>query len=165
MKRAGKEKNKGGRPSKYKPEYAEIAKAVCAELGATDENLAKVFKVSVWSIDKWKQRFPAFLQSIKQGKDEFDTEKVEASLLKRALGYEVIETHKTLDETGETITKEVIKNVISDTAILFWLKNRHPARWRDIKALELTGRDGEQLESAVIILPDNGRSKNEATGD
>ncbi|MBL3206262.1 terminase, partial [Klebsiella pneumoniae] len=41
-----------GRPSKYKPEFAEQAKKL-AVLGATDAQMADFFEVSVSTINLW----------------------------------------------------------------------------------------------------------------
>ncbi|MEE9356524.1 MAG: helix-turn-helix domain-containing protein [Methylococcaceae bacterium] len=142
-----------GRPTEYKEEYNELAEKACKIFGADDKKLAKFLEVCKSTITTWKKKHPEFLASIKKGKDFYDTNEVEGSLLRRALGYKVTETHKVLDEkTGEIITKEVIKHVVSDTAILFWLKNRNPKRWRDIKAMEITGRDGRPLQTQQVPI-------------
>jgi hypothetical protein len=150
-------KNKGGRPTQYKEEfltsYAELAEKECSINGADDKKLAEYFNVTETTINNWKIAHPEFFKSIKKGKEDFDTNKVEKSLLKRALGYEAIETHKekcNAPGCSGTKTKTITKHIISDTAILFWLKNRWPERWRDIKAMELTGKDGGAIETKQI---------------
>ena len=71
--------------------------------------------------------------------DEKPADEIEKALLKRALGFfqEESVTEEVIDsETGlvrETakrrrVTKEVPPDV---RALLFWLKNRRPDRWRD----------------------------------
>src|SRR5690242_15932460 len=62
--------NKGGRPSKYKPEYAETARKLCAQCGYTDLQLAKWFEVNVDTIYHWKLRHPEFAEALKVGKAE-----------------------------------------------------------------------------------------------
>jgi transposase-like protein len=52
-----------GRPSSYKPDYANMAKHA-AKLGATDADLAKIFGVSDATIDNWKAQHPEFLGSL-----------------------------------------------------------------------------------------------------
>ena len=54
----------GGRPSKYKKEYAEQAYKFCL-LGATDARLGEFFGVSEQTINAWKDAHPEFLESIK----------------------------------------------------------------------------------------------------
>lgn len=152
-------KKKGGRPTKYDPKFAKKAGELCREKGYTDKNLAVHFKVSKSTINSWKRRFPEFLDSIKKGKDEFDSQVVEQSLLKRATGYKYDET--TLEpvivvkgvveedniEDGEAVEEAVEKSLVvtkvvkkevapSDIAIIFWLKNRQSHRWSDVKEVE-----------------------------
>lgn len=153
---------KVGRKTKYNPKYAKIAENLCQEKGYTDKNLAQYFKVSERTINTWKNEFPQFLQSLKKGKDEFDSLIVEQSLLKRAVGYSYVETTRELqadsgevfDEDSEiaiqtlVVTKKVTKQIAPDvTAQIFWLKNRKPERWRDSKDINLGG-------SVKLILED-----------
>ena len=145
-------KRKGGRPTKYNPKYVKVAGKLCEEKGYTNKNLAAHFKVAESTINKWKKEFSEFSDAIKKGKDEFDSQVVEQSLLKRALGYSYVETTRELqadneevpdDDDGESaiqtlvVTKKVTKQVVpSDVAIIFWLKNRRPGRWSDVKEIE-----------------------------
>ena len=133
-------KRKRGRPAKYKPEYCQQAYVACADLGAQDENLAKLFGVSKTSLNNWKRQYPELLASLKRGKDEFDCREVESSLLKRATGYQYEEIHIIKNQNGKDMKKIIIKTVPPDsTAIIFYLKNRQPKRWRD-------GKNGYQIE-------------------
>jgi hypothetical protein len=75
-----------GRPSDYKPEYADQARKLCL-LGATDKELAEFFNVVESTINLWKKEHPEFSESIKAGKDVADTLVVER-LYARATGYE-----------------------------------------------------------------------------
>ena len=59
----------GGRPTKYKPEYATQAAKLCA-LGATDAQLADFFDVAISTITLWKVQHPEFSASIKLPKAE-----------------------------------------------------------------------------------------------
>ena len=64
---------------------------------------------------------------------------VEKALLKRALGFtqREIQTEEIFDkESGELLStgkrRIVAKEVLPDVrALLFWLKNRRPSRWRE----------------------------------
>lgn len=125
-----KEKNKGGRPTKYKEEYAEQARKICL-LGATDEFLANYFEVSVSTLNKWKIEHPQFSEALKKGKEEADL-KVAESLFSRACGYSHEETKLCQHEGAFTDEKKVIKHYAPDpTAAIFWLKNRQKEVWRD----------------------------------
>ncbi|HEY7866596.1 MAG TPA: hypothetical protein VIC51_11400 [Psychromonas sp.] len=124
------EVNSGGRPTKYKDEYGELAYKFCL-LGATDERLADFFDVCVTTINTWKKEHPQFLASIKRGKAIADAE-VASSLYQRALGYSHAETKIVSYEGKITDEKDVVKHYAPDpTAAIFWLKNRQPAQWRD----------------------------------
>lgn len=130
---------KGGRPSSYRPEYAEQTYKL-ALLGATDEDLANFFGVSVQTIHNWTDRHPEFVESRKKGKAHADA-KVAESLYRRAIGYEheavKITTHA---ETGHTTITPYIERYPPDTtAAIFWLKNRRPDLWRDKQVQEHTG--------------------------
>lgn len=61
----------GGRPSSYKPEYAQIAEKMC-ELGATDNEVAEALGVSVRTIHSWKHEYEEFSASLKAGKSLAD---------------------------------------------------------------------------------------------
>lgn len=120
-----------GRPTKYKPEYAKQAKKLCL-LGATDKDLADFFNVDEATINRWKKSKPVFCKSLKGAKEKADA-RVVRSLYQRAIGYDHIDTHFASYE-GEIISKEYMKHFIPDvTAQIFWLKNRQPEKWRDVK--------------------------------
>ena len=76
--------------------------------------------------------------------DEKPLDAIERALLKRALGFRQQEVHteemidKNSGEVLETarrrsVTKEVVPDV---RALLFWLKNRRPERWRERRDAE-----------------------------
>ena len=79
---------------------------------------------------------------IKRGKEVIDI-MVENALLKSAMGYrydEVVKERIYNPETGESeivevkrTTKDVAPN---STSLIFWLKNRRPADWRDTKNID-----------------------------
>lgn len=136
------EKNKGGRPSDYKEEYAEQARKLCL-LGATDKELADFFGVCEATINNWKIDYPVFLESLKAGKSQADAEVAE-KLFRRALGY----SHDAVKIVADAKTKEehivhYTEHYAPDTtACIFWLKNRQKDKWRDKQETELTGKDG-----------------------
>lgn len=122
---------KGGRPTKYRPEFAEQATKLC-RLGATDKELAGFFEVSEQTLNAWKKAHPAFLESLRSGKEFADAEVAE-KLFRRATGYE----HKAVKivadaKTGAEHQVEYTERYPPDTtAAIFWLKNRRPDLWRD----------------------------------
>lgn len=125
-----KQKNeKGGRPSKYKPEYSAQAYKLCL-LGATDKELADFFEVTESTLNLWKKEYQEFSESLKRGKMEADSN-VASRLFRRATGY----SHPDVDikiYKGKVIKTELTKHYPPDsTAAIFWLKNRQPEKWRD----------------------------------
>ncbi|TMO12488.1 hypothetical protein CWB56_18595 [Pseudoalteromonas sp. S185] len=67
-----------GRPTDYKPDYAEQA-AKLGALGATDFELADFFKVDTRTIYRWKNVHEDFCQALIVGKEKSDT-RVERAL-------------------------------------------------------------------------------------
>lgn len=107
--------------------------------GLTDKQIAQNMGVAYSTLKDRKNRFSDFSATLKRGKEVIDRQ-VENALLKRALGYEYIETTKELTDQGLTVTKKVTKQVAPDTtAQIFWLKNRKPQEWRDKQEIEHSG--------------------------
>lgn len=143
-----KKKHPGGRPTKYKPEYARMAYKHCL-LGATDKELADLFEVEEKTINNWKAEFPEFLQALKAGKDDADAE-VATKLYYRAKGYSHPEDKIFLHE-GQPVIVATEKHYPPDTgAAIFWMKNRQRQKWRDVSRQELTGKDGTPLVTGKL---------------
>lgn len=140
-----------GRPTDYRPEYARMAATACS-LGATDSDLAKLFDVSDTTIDNWKTAHPEFLGSVKEAKSLLD-QQVEQSLYRRATGWEHDAVKIMAVAQGEGLGSAIekvpyVEHYPGDTtAMIFWLKNRQPARWRDRQEVEHSGKVG--LEAIV----------------
>lgn len=120
---------KFGRPTDYKPDYAERGYKLTL-LGLTDEEIAGVFDVATSTLYLWKQKYPEFSEALRRGKEEADAE-VAASLYHRARGYSHPETHVAVFQ-GQVIQTELVKHYPPDTgAALLWLKNRQSKNWKD----------------------------------
>jgi hypothetical protein len=76
-----------------------------ARNGLTDEQIASNMGISTCTLYDWKKKYTDIAKALKKGKEVVDLA-VENALLKKALA-------------GDT------------TAMIFWLKNRRPDRWRD----------------------------------
>lgn len=128
--------NEGGRPTLYKPEYAEQVRKYCL-LGATDKELAEFFDVHLDTIFEWVSVYPEFSESRKKGKEQADAN-VADRLYQRAMGYE----HDEVDikvVAGDIVKTPIRKIYAPDpTAAIFWLKNRQSAKWRDKTQQEIT---------------------------
>lgn len=104
-----------GRPTKFsKALTAKIIEAF--HKGKTDKQVSVMFQLSEKTLNNWKQKYPEFFQSIKEAKGVVD-DLVEYGLLEKALG-----------------TNYESANV---AAQIFWLKNRRPEKWRDVKTVDL----------------------------
>jgi len=143
-----------GRPTKFKEEYIHQARIAFGE-GFTDVKFCEMLNIGRRTFNDWRQAHEEFSKAVQEGKDEFDTDRVEASLKKRALGFRYTEKTREpciIRKKGETpeivdlqlsVTRTVTKVIPGDTtAQIFWLKNRRRERWKDIKATEISGADG-----------------------
>ena len=140
-----------GRPTDYRPEFAEQAKIMC-EAGATNAELAEEFGVTVPTIQNWKLKHPEFFAAIKLNKPLAD-ERVERSLFERANGYSYNAVKIFCNKDGKITEVPYVEHVLPDpTAMIFWLKNRKPAEWRDRK--EFSGPNGGAIPIANLSAAD-----------
>ncbi len=141
------QKDKGGRPTAYLEVYNEQARKLCL-MGYTDVELAEFFGVCERTLNNWKKEHPAFLQSLKDGKENADAE-VTVGLYERAKGYQHVET-KVFNNNGEIVTYDVVKKYPPDPlAIKYWLNNRQPKRWRE-KVEQEVGSESNQVNKIQI---------------
>lgn len=137
------------RPTKFKQEFIAQAEKLC-RLGATDIEVADFLEVEVRTLYRWKADNDAFCQALKAGKSEAD-DRVERSLFARANGYE----HDEVDirVVGGGIVQTPIRKYYppDTTAAIFWLKNRKPTEWRDLKAVEMGGPNGGPVQTKTSI--------------
>lgn len=150
-----------GRPTKYKEAYARQAKKLCS-LGATDMELADFFEVDLSTVNLWKLRHKHFSEAIRVAKAVAD-DRVERSLYEKAMGY-TFDSEKIFQFQGEVIRANTREHVPpSDSAIIFWLKNRRKEIWRDKHEVDNTGEvthkweemDDEQLDRAIKARQDS----------
>jgi len=127
-----------GRPPKYKETFAKQAAKLCT-LGATDEDLADFFEVSVRTVIRWKSEHEEFCQALKVAKDEADN-RVERSLYQRAVGYS-FDSEKVFNNRGAVVRAKTREHCPPDvTAQIFWLKNRRSQDWREKQEVEHSGQ-------------------------
>lgn len=81
--------------------------------GLSDEQLAHNMGITPSTLYEWKKKYPEISESLKKGKEVADIE-VENALHEMAVSGNV-------------------------TAIIFWLKNRLPEKWRDKRDVNLGG--------------------------
>ena len=145
-----KEKHPGGRPTRYRAEFAEQAYKLCL-LGYTDKKLADFFGIAESTLNKWKKDHKEFSERLHAGKDVADAEVVSA-LYRRALGYSV-QTSKPINVSDGGGMGSHVEQHPQEThfpadpgAAKMWLTNRQPEMWRERQSLELTGKDGGPVE-------------------
>lgn len=98
--------------------------------GLTDEQIAHNCGINPDTLYTWKKKYSEISEALKKGKEVVDLE-VENALLKRALGYEYTEESIEITPMGRKV-KQTIKHIAPETtAIIYWLKNRRPDKWRD----------------------------------
>ena len=142
-----------------------------AREGLTDDQIAAKMGISRGTFYRWQQEHRDFYDTLKKGKAPVDTQ-VENALLKRALGYDYIETvtdymldEDEKDENGNP--KKIIKNVRMTKkhmapdvgAAAFWLKNRRPDRWREKREeqIQVTSADYSLLDEVQKAVAKDGK--------
>lgn len=119
-----------------------------SKFGLTEKQMSEVIGISEVTFNSYKKN-GNFLSALKRGKKLAD-KIVEASLFKRATGYSCTED-KVFCERGKVTVVPTIKHYPPDpTAMIFWLKNRDPKRWRD--NVEFVGNIEHRM---VLIRPGN----------
>lgn len=140
LKDAAPKKNKGGRPSSFKPEFCEKATMSCL-LGATNEELAeKVFKVGLRTLETWIATKPEFQRAILAGREEADNE-VAKSLYRRAIGYTHPAVKIFMDKGKPVIVNYTEIYPPSEIAMFWWLKNRQRDKWKERTDIELAANE------------------------
>ncbi len=97
-------------------------------LGLTLNEIATFWNVSAKSLARWRARCPDFAVAVQRGRDEADATVIQALFDQAKAG-----------------------NV---TAMIFWLKNRQPTKWRDKHDLEHSGglKDNHVCPPTEIIF-------------
>lgn len=138
-----------GRPTKYDTKNTPKLAYAMALAGRTDKQIAEFLEVSESTLNNWKNEYPAFLESLKEGRKEPD-DLVERSLFERAIGYVNRNAVKIFmpSNAAEPVYAPYTEYVVPDvTAQIFWLKNRRPGRWRDKQEIQHSGGISVMLES------------------
>ena len=163
-KRKPPKKPKEGRPTLYSPEeHPRTARKLTAE-GKTKQDVAELLGIARSTLDEWRQNHPEFSVAFELGKED-STDKVERSLLERAVGYshpaqKVVVVDGVIHKVG--ITEHYPPEV---SAIKYVLGNRRPKEWSDKTTVELNGLEGlvQRLANARrranIALPAPGISQ------
>jgi hypothetical protein len=102
--------NPVGRPTKFKPEYCDLAFSF-ALLGATDAELAQALEITESTLNLWKLEYPEFSEALNDGKIKADA-RVAKSFYQKALDGDV-------------------------GACKSWLTNRRGKDWKDKQSTDV----------------------------
>jgi hypothetical protein len=155
-------KGRGKSNSKYLPDiHPYVVFELCKE-GYTDERTANAMGISTATLHNWKNKYPEFLESIRAGKEVFDTQQVEAALLRAALGFEYEETEITgaIGQDGKPTTGSRVKRIRKQAlpkvdAMRLWLTNRDGDRWKNRE--DVTVNQNMRNVHLDVEMPSNGR--------
>lgn len=123
----------GGRPTKYKPEYCDMAIKFMRD-GYSTKAFAGHIGVALSSVYKWRDEHP-----------EFD-DAIEAAQAAGALWWEDRLRH--VAQTGDG----------NASAAIFGVKNRSREEWKDRQEHEHSSPDGSMTPTTIVIKPADGRS-------
>jgi hypothetical protein len=123
----GQDKTEMGRPTLYKPEYADQAHSYCL-LGATNDELAGFFDVAPRTVDNWLSVHPEFATAVRNGRVAADAG-IARRLYRRADGYDYV-AEKLFLHRGEVVRADHKVHMPPDVqACIFWLRNRRRQDW------------------------------------
>lgn len=136
-----------------------LAERICelAVEGYEAKQIAEMIGVVEATLYNWRRAKPDFKARFDAARDSASSRCVEASLYKRALGYEITEEKLFYDpKRGEVIREQVGKHYPPEVrAAEFWLTNREPERWKPATTkLDATLQLG-QAPQVQVLLPDN----------
>lgn len=142
-----------------------IIETICKHLkkGATITSTCEAVGISRETFYDWMKKKPDVSDAIKKAMAIPD-KKVENALFKMATGtFEYEENHYEsiiIDKIKPAILKKTIKKTLAPniTAQIFYLKNRKPEEWKDVKDIGITG----ELEHTVFIMPRPKKKKEDA---
>lgn len=101
--------------------------------GLTDNVIADNIGISRSTLYEWKRKYTDISDALKESKEVVDR-KVENALLKTALGY--------FGPNGKYYPPNI-------TAQIFWLKNRKPTSWRDMKHVDANVESIRKLDEIL----------------
>jgi hypothetical protein len=163
-----------GRKTLFRDEIIKEAE-IMAGFGLIEAQIANVFRISPFTLSRWKKKHPEFNQALKRGEDIANNEVVK-SLYKRAIGYEYDEVTYEKSKVGglgiklskkdieeikhvDTFTAKITTKLIAPdtTAQIFWLKNRVPGQWREKHEVEFKFGLAETIKEGRERLFDYGK--------
>jgi transposase-like protein len=136
-----KAKDKGGRPTEYREEFAHMARVAVAESNMSQAKLATMFGVDKGTVTNWKKQHEAFAKALQEGEDAWKVQVVEKNLYRLCRGIRYTETKET--SKGSYIYKKFMPP--NQKAIEFFLTRRAAERWPNKQQHDISGIDGEPM--------------------
>lgn len=138
----------------------EQARKLCL-LGYVDAELASFFDIAESTLNDWKNRYPAFSESIKAGKEAADAE-VADCLYRRATGETVVFEKAVKKEDGGYEAMRLKQFIPGDVqAQRLWLLNRRKQSWRDKQDIDLAAtinivvnKPQNEIQEVILVDPD-----------
>lgn len=118
--------------------------------GLTDEQIAHNMNINTSTLYNYKKQYLEISEALKKGKEIVDYE-VENSLLKKALGYTKTLKKQKVTNLGDIVDyKEEVYISPDTTAMIFWLKNRKPDKWRE-KVVDNTNEEAINNSREILV--------------
>lgn len=129
-------------PKPYDPARTPHIIFALSAVGKTDAEIAYYLGLAPETLSRWRKKFPEVDQALKDAHRGIDME-IENALAKAALGIEsTSEVVRGRMDQGKLTPTDVTKaksTSPSVSAMIFWLKNRRPDKWRESQGLNLSG--------------------------
>jgi len=134
------------RRTKYSKKMLRLAEEL-ARKGNNNREIAQKLGIHEDTFYTWLKKYSEFSETIKKAREEYAIPEIEGALFKKATGYWIEETKIRPDGKIETIKKYIPPDT---TAIIFFLKNRAPERWRDRTEINASGKVGRLIVEAYL---------------
>lgn len=148
------EKQKAGRKTAYEKSVHPRWAASLARRGCTVDEIAEEFGVARSTLYRWRDLHAEFSDALNESRSQAD-EAVVDSLYARATGRARRTTKRkreVLDGDGRkvTLTEMIEETPAPDTtAMIYWLKNRQPALWRDQPREDASASSDKAIKEAI----------------
>ena len=139
----------GGRPSEYRKANAALA-LEWSKLGKHDEEIAKIFRISIGTLYRWKREHPPFKHAIERGRIDADAEVIKTTY-KAAIGWQHKAVHFSTYKGQVTETPYIEKFPPDMAAAKMILSAHHHDKWGEKSTTTLQGPDGQSAFSPVVI--------------
>lgn len=128
--------------------------------GLLDKEIAKKIGITPKTVCEWKKRSSLIRDALKKS-GEMANREVEEMLFKRAMGFyveeEITETRSTGDEEEVVMHRKLRKFIPpSETAMIYWLKNRFKEVYRDNPKSK---KDEKEQEARIAKLQKEARDE------